>query len=281
MQNHYYRFCISPRACSQSGQALIWILLILGVSTLAIAAISRVALWKLDASIALISQRKLVENWEVERVEIIKSAFPTSTFKRINFANNQLVIPIVPKNISSIDSIRIPTFEIGDIKNPLFNWHTYLNGGVGSCAKLIDQKCSELNYENGKTLFFGDLDLAELKIPAGVRIVVATGDISIGSLKILTGGSVEIFSGFDLVVGEIAGEADSTIFMNSAHGRVKLTKTDAIDCVNLPQVRIGSKYPIQLKKNVVSSSGCSTVGLSPNWQNLRYLGDLPQKLLNY
>ena len=157
-------FCISPVKRQDSGQALIWILLFLGISTLAIATILRVGLWKLDSTIALMRQRAIIESWELERASLIRNAYPTSSFKRISIENNQLAVPVSSKKIRSLDSLRIPVFQIGELNGQLLNWHAFLTGELGSCSRKNDKVCIEPNFQLGKTLFFGDLKVDGLEL---------------------------------------------------------------------------------------------------------------------
>lgn len=272
---HYY----SRSNVTNSGQALIWVLVLLGVSTLAISALCKIALWKLDSSIAIMNQRTLIESWEAKRGSLIKSSYPTSSFKRININNNQLGIPIISSKDIQLDSLRIPIFHLGDTERPSFNWPTFLKGPRGSCLRVENELCKEFLLDEGKSLIIGDLVIDKLTLKTGLSLIIATGDISIGSLQLEPGATGEFLSGFNLTVADIVKSPGSSIFFYSSHGEIRLTNLSESNCLSSPIVRASSKFPIQLKTAATSAFGCQSLALSQFWQDLRYLGDLSQKSL--
>ena len=279
MQVHSSRFCTSRIKGPNSGQALIWILLLLGLSALTVSTLSKVALWKLDSTVALMNQRKQIENWESERSRLVKLAYPTLSYKRVNLGNNQLATPVLTNKTKSLDSLRIPVFRVADSNTPLFNWRRFLKEEIGSCLKVESGKCTEIILKENRAIVWNNLFIDTLEVQSGLTTIVATGEISIGSLKLLPGANAEIFSASNLRIGKLLGGKDSNLFLASAQGRIDLTTTDSTDCQSVPKVKLSSKQAIHFKNNLLVSTGCTNVQLSPFWQNLIYLGDLPQKSL--
>lgn len=226
------------------------------------------------------NQRAVIESWESKRGALIKSSYPTSSYKRINLTNNQLASPILSKKELAIDSLRIPLFNIGDKDRPNFTWSRFLKGPHGGCLKMESGICKEVLLEEGKSLIIGDIVTDKLTLKTGLSLIVATGDISIENLQLEPGAKAEFLSVFDLKLGNIIKSPSSNLFFYSLRGHIKLSSLNDISCLNSPTVRTSSLFPIQLKSTVTKSFGCQGLTLSQFWQDLRYIGDISQKSLN-
>jgi hypothetical protein len=259
---------------------MIWVLLTAALALIVTGLICNTVLWKMDSTIGLVNQRKLLEEWQIKRKEIIESSYPTLSFKLINPSSNQFGIPVLPKKFNSLASLRVPLFKVGDKENLLFNWIAFQQTKPAVCSRSIENVCSTIFFKNGRSLVFSDLHLENLEIGAGQWILAVTGEVRIDRLKVSAGGKLEIISGLDLKLGEVSGDENSELFLGSVHGQIDFPALNRIECKNSPNIRLNSQGLTKPGSTRKFPRGCLEVKPSIFWQDLRYIGEIPLKLIS-